>query len=304
MRLTCPSCAAQYEVSPEAIPPQGRDVQCSACGHTWFEHPGEAAARTAHPDPSETAPRVENDPEEADDLAEIEAAPAPPPPSPPPPAPPPQAPRPSEAPAAVPPMAATAAPAVGEPVVTAAPERQRVPAEVERILREEAQHEARVRAEEAARRAAAATEPGPVPVIERPAGAPPRSEIIEATVVSEAAPPVQTVAVVRPARHVDREIDIDRINSTLRSQADRLGTPAPRLEGSPERGGSGFARGFWGALLAIALLVLIYAFRGPIIQAVPPTAAVLDPYAQAVGAGRDWLDRQVARAIGADAPAE
>ncbi len=38
MRLTCPNCGAQYEVPDEVIPEAGRDVQCSNCGDTWFQH--------------------------------------------------------------------------------------------------------------------------------------------------------------------------------------------------------------------------------------------------------------------------
>ncbi len=38
MRLTCPNCGAQYEVPNEVIPETGRDVQCSNCGDTWFQH--------------------------------------------------------------------------------------------------------------------------------------------------------------------------------------------------------------------------------------------------------------------------
>ncbi len=37
MRLTCPNCAARYEIDGALIPARGRDMQCSACGHTWFE---------------------------------------------------------------------------------------------------------------------------------------------------------------------------------------------------------------------------------------------------------------------------
>lgn len=37
MRLVCPNCGAQYEVADDVIPESGRDVQCSNCGHTWFE---------------------------------------------------------------------------------------------------------------------------------------------------------------------------------------------------------------------------------------------------------------------------
>ncbi|WP_217898951.1 zinc-ribbon domain-containing protein [Oceanicola sp. 22II-s10i] len=38
MRLTCPNCGAQYEVPLEVIPTDGRDVQCSNCGVTWYQH--------------------------------------------------------------------------------------------------------------------------------------------------------------------------------------------------------------------------------------------------------------------------
>lgn len=44
MRLSCPGCGAQYEVEGAAIPGEGREVQCSACGHTWFQNPQPNAA--------------------------------------------------------------------------------------------------------------------------------------------------------------------------------------------------------------------------------------------------------------------
>jgi predicted Zn finger-like uncharacterized protein len=37
MRLQCPNCDAEYEVDASAIPYEGRDVQCSNCGHGWFQ---------------------------------------------------------------------------------------------------------------------------------------------------------------------------------------------------------------------------------------------------------------------------
>jgi len=56
MRLICPNCGAQYEVSDDVIPETGRDVQCSNCGQTWFQN------------------RAEPDPElqEADDIEIVE----------------------------------------------------------------------------------------------------------------------------------------------------------------------------------------------------------------------------------------
>jgi len=37
MRLVCPSCDAEYEIARSAIPRSGREVECSNCGHTWFQ---------------------------------------------------------------------------------------------------------------------------------------------------------------------------------------------------------------------------------------------------------------------------
>jgi predicted Zn finger-like uncharacterized protein len=55
MRLTCPNCTAQYEVEDSVIPSSGRDVQCSACGHIWFQYPADVslAMRAAELDDDE-----------------------------------------------------------------------------------------------------------------------------------------------------------------------------------------------------------------------------------------------------------
>lgn len=37
MRITCPRCNACYEVPDAVMPPGGRDVQCSVCGHSWYQ---------------------------------------------------------------------------------------------------------------------------------------------------------------------------------------------------------------------------------------------------------------------------
>lgn len=51
MRLTCPNCAAQYEIDTSLLPEDGREVQCSACGHIWFQDAPGAAYKPAEPEP-------------------------------------------------------------------------------------------------------------------------------------------------------------------------------------------------------------------------------------------------------------
>ena len=66
MRLICPNCGARYEVPDEVIPENGRDVQCSNCGDTWFQtHPD-------HPFVPEAEPDQNHVPEEQPDWTEEE----------------------------------------------------------------------------------------------------------------------------------------------------------------------------------------------------------------------------------------
>jgi len=85
MRLICPNCGAQYEVAEDVIPEGGRDVQCSNCGHTWFETPGASVAAENDPDlaePEDIEDLGGDDPDDlvSDDLDE-DVAVSPPPPS-------------------------------------------------------------------------------------------------------------------------------------------------------------------------------------------------------------------------------
>jgi predicted Zn finger-like uncharacterized protein len=84
MRLVCPNCGAQYEVDTGAIPEDGRDVQCSNCGHTWFQPPagqdagladelGMTAPAQSAP-PTHPAPPVPAEPEPASPAPDAEAS--------------------------------------------------------------------------------------------------------------------------------------------------------------------------------------------------------------------------------------
>jgi predicted Zn finger-like uncharacterized protein len=39
MILTCPNCGTQYVVKDGAIPPEGRQVRCASCKHSWHQDP-------------------------------------------------------------------------------------------------------------------------------------------------------------------------------------------------------------------------------------------------------------------------
>ena len=66
MRLTCPNCEAQYEVSDSVIPLHGRDVQCSNCGQTWFQsHPSAEPDPIADEDEDDAAPDADGLPDVA-----------------------------------------------------------------------------------------------------------------------------------------------------------------------------------------------------------------------------------------------
>ena len=63
MILTCPNCGTQYVVKDGAIPPQGRQVRCAACKHSWHQDP-EAAEEVAPLQAPAPEPEAVGEPEE------------------------------------------------------------------------------------------------------------------------------------------------------------------------------------------------------------------------------------------------
>jgi predicted Zn finger-like uncharacterized protein len=251
MRLICPSCGAQYEVDAELVPAAGRDVQCSACGHVWFEEPGRSEAEEFAAAPATVAeappvagraPRRTVTPAIAEILRE-EAARE-------------KAAREAEARAALERQEELPLP---EPEAEAepAPEVDEVAAAVEAMVAEEAAREEPVRRAEVPAATIRAADPPPVPV----------------------APEV-------PVSRRDRLPDIEEINSTLSP-----GTMTQVAAATPAAGGGrGFRLGFGLVLLIAAALALVYVFAPRIVAAVPGVAPVMTPYVDAVDAGRLWLD--------------
>ncbi|VDS07129.1 hypothetical protein PARHAE_00301 [Paracoccus haematequi] len=60
IRLICPGCAAEYRVPDTAIPPEGREVECSACGKIWHgtarQDPGDLPSLPAAQPPADLPP--------------------------------------------------------------------------------------------------------------------------------------------------------------------------------------------------------------------------------------------------------
>ena len=72
MILTCPNCGTQYAVKDGAIPPQGRQVRCASCKHSWHQDPEpstETADEMLAPEPSDEAPPLDQ-PHEDESVAE------------------------------------------------------------------------------------------------------------------------------------------------------------------------------------------------------------------------------------------
>lgn len=296
MRLICPNCGAQYEVPDGVIPEQGRDVQCSSCGHTWFQpHPDQDAdladelgqdlppdaktdAPMMEPDESDFAPESENAPEDDDseytsdveddgfddegvedeqpDDTLIEA--------------PEQDPQP-------------------EPKV---PTRRELDPSIAEMLREEAEFEARQRA------ADGGLEYQPDLGLEEPSRdeATRRAEESRRRMASRQGvddPEPEDDLVEQPSSRRELLPDIEEINSSLNADSRRPARAADHAARGAivaAAGPSGFRRGFALGLLVVVLLWALYVFAAPITAKVPALSAPLVSYTQIVDKGRLWLD--------------
>ncbi|MFC2968414.1 zinc-ribbon domain-containing protein [Acidimangrovimonas pyrenivorans] len=331
MRLTCPNCDAQYEVDDRAIPESGRDVQCSNCGHAWFQLPPDAEARlqeaarqgTQVQDAAEQDTAVQDaavqdtaagdylpestagvdtaadfDPESFD--AESAEAPLPEPPP------------------------AAAAPSGMER------RRRELDEGVLNVLREEAERETAARKAEGGG-LETQTELG----LEAPGSALPAAEITrrsgereetpapeaaaaeEAPREAESEPPREVAAAAPEAPAVPRRPaaaegrndatgsrrdllpDIEEINSTLRANSEReRGEPGGMAAAeAPAERRRGFRLGFGLVLGLVALLLLAYTSAPRIVAKWPAAGPAMQSYVAAVDRGRVWLDGQMQTAV-------
>lgn len=271
MRIICPKCDAQYEVPDEVIPPEGRDVQCSNCGHTWMQLRSENAAQQVDP----SVP--ESDVETGEDAPDIDAGTQP------------------------------------------EPKRQELQPEVADILRQEAERESAARAAEAAtletqpdlgltqaeseserRHREARDRMARVRDTDVEVDAEPEAETTAPEAPASTPPaqdPVVPSAAVTAAVNSRKELlpDIEEIKSTLRSSSDReLAGDDPRPEApARKRERRGFRRGFYVAILLIALAVAVYVFAPQIAAALPEAEPYLSGYMAWVDELRVWLNAQM-----------
>ncbi|MBC7735921.1 MAG: zinc-ribbon domain-containing protein [Candidatus Saccharibacteria bacterium] len=282
MRLVCVNCDAEYEVDAAAIPLTGRDVQCSNCGHGWFQpHPDALPAHEADPDIFEMVPqrKVAADPDDEtwdDDASE-------------------------EIPEIVGPVGVNltkpADDVMPAPVIPPVP--RTLDDTVMAVLREEAEREA------AARRAEAAAAKK-APVIETQTEMPltpdqgaTAAQRIARLRGAEAEPVVPPPA---PKSRRDMLPAIEEINSTLRASGDRKSDADSALfetQSDTAASQAGFRRGFLLLLTLAVILVLMYIIAPMVGTGVPALAGIADGYVRAVDGARIWLDAELRALIAA-----
>lgn len=300
MRLTCPNCAAEYEVPEDVIPAEGRDVQCSDCGQTWFQA---AAAHTAAAPLAEDAPA----PAEAGEEPEQDAA------------------------ANTPQRAAEeAAEDAAEPVSEygrldeeaaaffadsrqdgpdvfaqdaeedmppqqAEPQPQRARAldpALTGILREEAEREASLRAAESQ---SLETQPdlGLEEAIAPQDEAARRSRQARDRMARIRGEDPRQLAAAESGSRKELLPDIEEINSTLRSAGSGAPAHYAATDELPVRRKNNFARGFSLSLIAALVMVIVYDNASLIAEKLPQAESALSGYVSWVDQMRLWLDAQV-----------
>ena len=286
MRLICPNCDAEYQVDDAAIPEGGRDVQCSNCGHAWFQLPADVEiAREAEEELyGEDSALI---PEQADPILPV-----------------------------VEPIAASAAdestddtssavPSEAETEVAApvTPARQTLAESVLSVLREEAARETAVRRDEVP------VTPEDRGVVETQTEFGLDDPLVAASTSAAArhiarlkgtdtdAPPV---AEVRAAARRDLLPDIEEINSTLRANSERAQAADNDVDALPDLKPRrrGFRSGFVLVMVIAVALAMAYVMAPRIVAQIPGSASTMKAYVASVDRGRLWLDGMMKSASG------
>lgn len=291
MRLVCPNCGAQYEVDDKVIPDSGRDVQCSGCGHAWYQRPA------GHPDEAEAAPEIPAEepigPEEADE-GSGEAVKA------------------EDAAVDVEADHAEGVEAEAEEAEEAEdedagdddapppplPERRVVDDGVRDILKQEAEREIAAREREGGHdpeqvetQTELGLDRGQDPDEERRQLARERMARMRGIDLDEDpddfSMPEPGDEPDTPTARRDLFPDIEEINSTLDSRDAPTGAREP-IPASRQRGG--FGRGFMLVVLLVLIAVAVYVFAPMITERLPSAEPALATYVETVDKGRLWLE--------------
>lgn len=276
MRIICPNCDAQYEVDASAIPEGGRDVQCSNCGHAWFQEKTdlqEDLTAALYEDPVAEDPPVSQALDQADDDD--------------------VGPDPGDD-AAEPP----ALPAAG-----VAPVKRSLDDAVLAVLREEAEREIAARKAEAG---SLETQgdlglPPPVPPgvgsaaerAARDARAEPELNEAERRIKTLKGEPLPAP---KAAARRDLLPDIEEINSTLRPSDAEAMQDVDSLPDLSRRSRSGFRSGFSLVLLLAVIIVALYIMAPRISEQIPGAAAAMTSYVEVIDGMRAQLDQLIQKA--------
>ena len=279
MRLTCRNCDAQYEVDDAAIPPKGRDVQCSGCGHAWFQMRVDAVQQlrpevSAPVDPAgpDLAAAMWSDPgvHRKGDPAHTEPLTDEGPP-----------------------------PVLPEAQEDAALRRRSLDDTVLEVLREEAAREAAVRRAEAPPPIEVQTDLGlaPPPPPLPPSVLAARQSFAD-FLVSPDELTLEEDTQARPASRRELFPDIEEINSTLRASSeprdDESEAGTETYAGADRRG---FRTGFLMIILIAVPLSLLYAMAPRIVAAVPASESAMQAYVDGVDWARLGVDAALQSAI-------
>ena len=282
MRLICRNCDAQYEVDNAAIPPDGRDVQCSGCGHAWFQMRADAVPELR---PGVSAPV---DPVGPDLAAAMWSDPGV---------------LTQDVPAHTGPLTDEGPPPIlPEAQEDAGLRRRGLDDTVLEVLREEAAREAAVRRAEAPPPIEVQTDLGLAP--------PPPPPLLSPSVFLAARERFADLSVspdeltseddMQPLPASRRELfpDIEEINSTLRASSEPRGDESEaETETYVEADRRGFRTGFVMIILIAVLLSLLYAMAPRIVAAVPASESAMQAYVDGVDWARLGVDAALQSAI-------
>lgn len=266
--MICPNCGAQYEVDVSVIPEAGRDVQCSNCGHTWFQN---------HPDHEPTEDSVEDTQEAPVTEDEDIAADATPEPT-----------------DAAEDETYDGDEEEAEPSEERELTRRELDPNVAEILREEAARETAERADEGG---GLETQPDlGLDGTEDSDAVRDRMDRLRG-LPEDDADEGEEIAAIPPAAATRRDLlpDIEEINSTLTASSDRQMEDDEEIE--EQRTRSGFRRGFILAVVVFALLALIYSQAPRIVDSLPQLEPALSAYVDAVNSLRLWVDGLMQKAV-------